>query len=146
LWSYRQECLSDRKTEVYFPQPPGQNGLISSLSYAALLYEDTLGWDAIRASVERDVKRRTKSSAKGFGRKSRFKGNLEREAFMDKDCAYDSYTALLKATAKEIAADDENALLKLEMTLFASADTWIAKEVADKMATYFGVKNAASNA
>jgi len=51
---------------------------------------------------------------------------------MDTDCAYDSYPAHLKGTAKAIAADDDDALLKSEMALVAPADTWIAKEVADK--------------
>lgn len=105
----------------FFPQPSSENGVVKRLNYSALLVaSNTEAGEILRGDLKR---------VHSDGGKTRFNSLIAKAIEFDKDDAYKHYVSLLRCLSRKLLPDDDWALTKVEMMLFAVADKNIAADI-----------------
>lgn len=113
---------------TYFPDPKGRNTLMIGFDHTALILLKNMKSNCIKRVIDCDVTRRriTPNS------KSNAMEKLRSTIFIADKLAYEAYCNLLKKIAGGLyKPSDCNALVKVEMILFAIADGEIVQDVVD---------------
>lgn len=114
----------------YWPVPAGRNTLLDMFDYSQLLPALSIADYSQQVRKEQEANGADASKAARSMLAKRFRKHFE----VDASLAYVAYCATLKGLAAVVFNGEDNALLKTEMLLFASATGAIPADVADTLA------------